>query len=90
MNIAFVSPNDLGITELAMTRPARAAIITTMIAIASFLFIGCAGVKTWQIDYPDNILEESIERAIERKVGAKVDLTPITGEETIFDKEDKK
>ena len=59
------------------------------IFIASFLFVGCAGVKTWQIDYPDTILEEAIEKAIELKYGKDIDLTPVTGEETIFDKEEK-
>ena len=55
------------------------------IVIASFLFVGCTGVKQWQIDYPDSLIEERIEQAIEEKYGKNIDLTPLTGEETQFD-----
>lgn len=47
-----------------------------------FLLGSCNGIKKWQIDYPDNMIEEMVEKAIEKKFGYDVDLTPITGPET--------
>jgi len=38
-------------------------------------------VKFWQVDHPDNFVEEIAEDAIESTTGAKFDLTPFTGEE---------
>lgn len=52
------------------------------IIIASFFFVGCTGVKKWQIDYPDTVFEEAIEKAIEERFEKNIDLTPVTGEET--------
>lgn len=52
------------------------------ILLASFFFVGCTGVKKWQIDYPDTVFEEAIEKAIEKRFEKDIDLTPITGEET--------
>jgi len=51
-------------------------IITTTLILTS-----CEFVKFWQIDHPDNKIEEIIEDLIEKKTGIEIDLTPVTGEE---------
>ena len=47
-----------------------------------YLFLAsCSFLKVWQIDNPDNFIEETIEDIIEEQTNVKVDLTPFTGEE---------
>ncbi len=63
--------------------------MTKFLILLSFLIVGCTGVKSWQIDYADNVLEEMIEKIIEEKYGHDLDLTPLTGDEKIdFDIEE--
>lgn len=45
------------------------------------IFSSCTLVKTWQKDYPDNVVEEVVEDIIKSKTGVDVDLTPVTGSE---------
>lgn len=49
--------------------------------LAVLLLGSCGPLLKWQIDYPDNRMEELIEKAIEKKFGKDIDLTPVTGEE---------
>lgn len=61
--------------------------IKTLI-LMSFLLAGCGPLLKWQIEYPDNKMEEMIEKVIEKKFGKDIDLSPVTGEETqseVFD-----
>ena len=61
--------------------------IRTLI-LMSFLLAGCGPLMKWQIDYPDNKIEEMVEKVIEKKFGKDIDLSPVTGKETqseIFD-----
>lgn len=54
-----------------------------LVVLLTFLLVGCAGVKNWQVDYPDNMLEEMVEKIIKEKYGKDIDLTPFTGEEKL-------
>jgi len=50
------------------------------IAISGCSTVGQA-VYDWQTKYPDNQIEEAVERFIEDKTDFDLDLTPITGDE---------
>ena len=52
-----------------------------LLALISLIVIGCGPVKTWQTEYPDNLIEEMIEDIVEKKLNEKLDLTPFTGKE---------
>ena len=49
--------------------------------ITFLLLVSCTGLRKWQLDHPDNFVEEMIEEFIEDKTNFDVDLTPFTGEE---------
>jgi hypothetical protein len=55
------------------------------------LLNSCNILTKWQIEAPDNFLEEQLEDILECKTGQKIDLTPFTGKEKkefdIFKKE---
>lgn len=55
----------------------------------SFLLTSCDALMNWQTEFPDNIVEESIEDFIEDQTGKDIDLTPLTGEETLKFKKNK-
>lgn len=42
---------------------------------------GCGFVGAWQIEHPDNSMEEIVEEEIKKITGKDVDLTPFTGPE---------
>jgi len=54
--------------------------------IIGLAFVSCSTcmkvAKWWQVDNPDNEIEESVEDFIKDKTGYDIDLTPISGEET--------
>jgi len=51
-----------------------------LLFIAAML-TSCGVIKFWQVDHPDNFIEEVVEDVIEEKTGINIDLSPITGEE---------
>lgn len=62
-------------------------LLTLILALISLIFLtSCEFIKSWQIDHPDNKIEQNCENVIESLTGFSVDLSPLTGTETIFDK----
>ena len=57
----------------------------TVLTSCSYMGPTWKAIKFWQVDHPDNIVEEWVEDKIEEASGVDIDLTPITGEETQFD-----
>ena len=54
-----------------------ALILTSLITL-----FGCNFLYKWQVEQPDNFVEEAVEEVIESNSGINLDLTPITGSET--------
>lgn len=56
-----------------------------LFALTLFFLSSCSVLSTWQLKHPDNLIEEIAEDYIESVTGIEnIDLTPFTGEETIF------
>jgi len=59
-----------------------------LLLFCCFCCSSCSFIESWQVQNPDNWIEEEIEDFIEDKTGIKTDLTPFTGEEkgiTLFE-----
>ena len=49
----------------------------------SFTLLSCNTFLKWQLDEPDNVIEEALEDDIEAFTGLSIDLTPLSGSETL-------
>lgn len=62
--------------------------ILAILATLAIVLQGCEYMKTsyealkfWQVDHPDNAIEEIAEEVIEVTTGKDIDLTPFSGKE---------
>jgi len=58
--------------------------------LTPFLFTSCGVlqkscdvIKFWQVDHPDNFIEETVEDWIKNETGKDIDLSPLSGDEKI-------